>query len=102
MQCSLHGHVLPQVAVHPLDLASFRFLLTMDTLVLGYTLPATSECSGLSSVRLRPYWAHTNKPGRISPTGQCYSTIYCTVKSYVYFRQMSIVLALILFKTRYP
>ncbi|MHB1154755.1 MAG: hypothetical protein ACYC00_20830, partial [Eubacteriales bacterium] len=37
---------------------SFRFALASDTLGLGYTLPTTRACSGLSPVRLHPCWAH--------------------------------------------
>ncbi|TGY88084.1 hypothetical protein E5329_25875, partial [Petralouisia muris] len=44
-----------------LPLAFFRFHLTMDTLAFGYTLPTTRACYGLSPIRLRPYWAHTQK-----------------------------------------
>jgi len=43
--------------------AFFRFHLTMDTLALGYTLPTTRVCYGLSPIRLRPYWAHTKSSG---------------------------------------
>nr|THJ76577.1 hypothetical protein EPD62_15875 [Acetivibrio thermocellus] len=43
---------------------SFRFHLTVDTLVLSYTLPTTRVCSGLSPVRLRPCWAHHNSPAQ--------------------------------------
>ncbi len=41
--------------------AFFSFHLTMDTLALGYTLPTTRACYGLSPIRLRPYWAHHKK-----------------------------------------
>jgi len=34
--------------------ASFRFLLTVDTLALGYVLGTIYPHSGLSPVRLRP------------------------------------------------
>ncbi|NBH99361.1 hypothetical protein D7Y41_29330 [Anaerotruncus sp. 1XD22-93] len=43
--------------------AFFRFHLTMDTLALGYTLPTTRACYGLSPIRLRPYWAHKRNGG---------------------------------------
>jgi len=42
-----------------LQLSSNYF--TMDTLALGYTLPTTRACYGLSSIRLRLYWAHIKK-----------------------------------------
>lgn len=34
----------------------------METLALGYTLPTTRACYGLSPIRLRPYWAHIKNP----------------------------------------
>ena len=47
-----------------LPLTSFRFHLTVDTLVLSYVLGTIYPHSGLSPVRLRPCWAH---PKRGSP-----------------------------------
>ncbi|PKM75183.1 MAG: hypothetical protein CVU92_02750 [Firmicutes bacterium HGW-Firmicutes-17] len=44
-----------------LPLTSFRFHLTMDTLVLSYALGTINLRSGLSPVRLRPCRAHTSK-----------------------------------------
>ena len=40
---------------------SFRFHLAMDTLVLSYVLGTINPHSGLSPVRLRPCWAHTQR-----------------------------------------
>src|SRR5699024_6197605 len=37
---------------------SFRFHITMDTLVFGYMLTATRSHSGLSPIRVRPCWAN--------------------------------------------
>ena len=36
-------------------------------ITLGYTLPTTRVCHGLSPIRLRPYWAHI-KNGKPFPT----------------------------------
>ncbi len=47
-----------------LPLTSFRFHLTMDTLVLSYVLGTIYPHSGLSPVRLRPCWAHTKEKAR--------------------------------------
>ena len=60
--------------------AFFRFHLTMDTLALGYTLPTTRACYGLSPIRLRPYWAHQkSSPLTFAPKG-CFSLfLYFTV-----------------------
>jgi hypothetical protein len=41
--------------------ASFRFLVTEDTLALGYVLGTINPHLGLSPVRLRPCWAHHKK-----------------------------------------
>src|SRR5699024_4376335 len=38
--------------------ASFRFHITMDTLAIGYALPATRSRSGLPPVRVRTCWAN--------------------------------------------
>ena len=41
---------------------SFKFHVTMDTLVLGYVFTAIRSHSGLSPVRVRPCWANEKKP----------------------------------------
>jgi hypothetical protein len=43
---------------------SFRFHLTVDTLVLSYTLTTTRSCQGLSPFKLPPYLAHKIRVAR--------------------------------------
>lgn len=49
--------VRPEVC-HP---TSFRFYLTIDTIVIGYVFPTIRAHYGLSPIRLRPCWANQKK-----------------------------------------
>ncbi|MGD9771762.1 MAG: hypothetical protein AB7V54_08340, partial [Parabacteroides sp.] len=48
---------------------SFRLHLAMNTLVVGWTLPAVRARWGLTPVRIRSCWANNRKPVNETFTG---------------------------------
>jgi len=55
------SYVISVSQIRGLPTASFRFRLTVDTLAFSYALTTIWSCSGLSLVRVRLCWAHTEK-----------------------------------------
>jgi hypothetical protein len=63
--------------------ASFRFLVTKDTLAFGYVLGTINPHSGLAPVRLRPCRAHDTKSpfpqGERAKLQKCLTSLICRI-----------------------